>query len=463
VIAFLITLLMAQGIPALPGQSGTVSGVVRTSAGTPAAGVRVSAMVPPDAGTEAALAGSFAALAQTDEQGRYRLEGIPQGRYYIVAGRVDLPTFYPGTADMTQARIFSVASGGAVSGIDFVMMDTSVRSASAFDTFGSISQAANNPSLAVKVNVAVEGGAKLPIFGSGAFTGIRFTDVTTSSQRTQLLKGSFSFSLTLSGSTPEYRVQIENLPEGYIVKSMTYGTTDVLTNSLKIPSALIPRFTIQTSNGVTVAGVFYTPVPGQTIPELNITLAIVPLAAVPGVRVTGRIKDNDPRGVYLSGTPGILFSDGTYEFRGVSPGRHSIAAFGAAGVLSLGASIVVGDRDLEGVLLDASPVLPRDVNIPKSPGPAGTHSPGSVLPFASIRGRIVEEASGTPIAEGTVRLIGRDSVMAPVGTGGEFEFTRLLPGTYELEVRIFGHSNVLQPIVIGDEDLRLDVKTLRLY
>jgi hypothetical protein len=53
--------------------------------------------------------------------------------------------------------------------------------------------------------------------------------------------------------------------------------------------------------------------------------------------------------------------------------------------------------------------------------------------------------------------------MASVGTGGEFEFTRLLPGTYELEVRIFGHSNVLQPIVVGDEDVRVDVKTLRLY
>jgi len=47
VIAFLLTLLMVQGIPALPGQSGVVSGVVRTSEGTPAAGVRVSAMVPP--------------------------------------------------------------------------------------------------------------------------------------------------------------------------------------------------------------------------------------------------------------------------------------------------------------------------------------------------------------------------------------------------------------------------------
>ena len=235
-IAFLITLLMAQGIPALPGQSGTVSGVVRTSAGTPAAGVRVSAMVPPEAGTEAALAGSSPPWLKR-RTGLYRLEGIPQGRYYTL-----------------RTRGFRLLSGTADTAGSNLPLHRAVRFRNrfrcdgyqrpfcfAFDSFGLISQVANNPSFAVKVNVVVEGGAKLPVFGSGAFTGIRFTDVTTGSQRTQLLNNSFSVSLTLSGSTPEYRVRIENLPEGYIVKSMTYGTTDVLAHSLKGPSALIPR------------------------------------------------------------------------------------------------------------------------------------------------------------------------------------------------------------------------------
>ena len=461
-IAFLLTLLMVQGIPTLPGESGTVSGIVRTSAGTPAAGVRVSAMVSPDIAAEAASAASFSALAQTDEQGRYRLEGIPTGRYYIVAGRVDLPTFYPGTADMKQARIFSIAPGGAVSGIDFIMMDTSIRSASASDTFGLIAQIATPP-FALQVQVQLEGGAKLPVSASGALTAIRFTDVTLGSQRAELLKKSFSVSLSLSGSTPEYRVRIENLPEGYIVKSMTYGTADVMTNSLKIPPALLPRPAILTLNGVTQTSIVSVPPSGQIAPELTITLATVPVPAVPGIRVTGRAKDTVPRAIYLSGIPGILYSDGTYEFRGVPPGRHSIAALGSSSLPSLGASIVVGDRDLEGVDLGASAVLPLDVNTPKAPGPAGIHGPGSVLPLPSFRGRLLEEASGSPIEEGTVRLIGRDSAVAQVGIGGEFEFQRLLPGTYNLELRIFGHSNVLQPIVIGDEDVRIDIKTLRLF
>jgi len=40
---------------------------------------------------------------------------------------------------------------------------------------------------------------------------------------------------------------------------------------------------------------------------------------------------------------------------------------------------------------------------------------------------------------------------------------RLLPGTYTLEIRIFGHTNVLQPVVIRDQDTRVDVTTLKMY
>ena len=467
-IAFLVTLLMAQGIPALPGQSGTVSGIVRTSAGTPAAGVRVSAMVPPEAGTEAALAGSFAALAQTDEQGRYRLEGIPQGRYFIVAGRVDLPTFYPGTADVSNARIFAITPGGAVSGIDFVMMDNSIRSAGSSGVFFGIANSSLlQLQMTIPIRVRMEPAAKLPVFAAGSFTMVRFTDTSTGVQRAQTIKDSFVFNLSPSGNTPEFRVDVVNLPVGYVVKSIMFGTTDVTSNPLKIPAALLPRPTVVTANGITQVTNVPAPPAGQPVPELTITLATVPVSAVSGARVTGRAKDTEPRSIYMSGNPGTFFSDGTFEFRGVAPGRYSIAAMGSLPTPSLGASIVVGDRDMEGIEMETIAVLPavlrNDTKQPALPDATGKPAPGTVLPLASFRGRILEEASGTPIEEGTIRLIGRDSITVPVGTGGAFEFSRLLPGTYDLEVRIFGHSNVLQPIVVGDEDIRLDVKTLRLY
>jgi hypothetical protein len=461
VIAFLLTLLFAQGLPALPGESGTISGVVRTSQGTPAAGVRVSAMVPPEPGTESASAGSFAALAQTDEQGRYHLDGIPQGRYYLVAGRVDLPTFYPGTSDISQAKIFSIAPGGAVSGMDFVMMDNSIRAATT--SFTDTPRIILNPTtqIPISVHVRTEAEVRLPVFADGALIPVQLNDTTTGFQWAHAINDSFV--INVPGMISEYRINIRNLPTGYSVKSMTYGTTDVTSSPLKIPASLLPRQIIVTQNGVTQTVVVSAQSTGQPAPELTIILAKVDVPPVPGVRITGRAKDTEPRSIYISGNPGTYFSDGTFEFRGVAPGRYSIAALGSSPAPSLGASIVVGDRDIEGVEIESIAVLPNDAKQPRPPDAAGTHTPGSVLPLASFRGRILEEASGVPIEEGSIRLMGRDSLTVSLGVGGEFEFPRLLPGTYDLEVRIFGHSNILQPVVIGDEDLRIDVKTLRLY
>ena len=64
-------------------------------------------------------------IAETDAQGRYLLDGIPQGRYYIAAGRVDQPTYYPGVREMGPATIVSVMPGITVSGIDFTLNQAS--------------------------------------------------------------------------------------------------------------------------------------------------------------------------------------------------------------------------------------------------------------------------------------------------------------------------------------------------
>jgi hypothetical protein len=74
----------------------SVTGTVRLSEGGPAAGVRVVAMVVPGVGRGGPNAPSvLASLTQTDKDGRYQLEDIPPGRYYIAAGALDSPTFYP--------------------------------------------------------------------------------------------------------------------------------------------------------------------------------------------------------------------------------------------------------------------------------------------------------------------------------------------------------------------------------
>jgi hypothetical protein len=114
--------LTRQGVPPSPSQTGSVTGILRMPDGTPAAGVRITALRA-EAVNDAVRA--MASLTQTDSTGRYTLQNVPAGRYYITAGRVDLPTYYPGTIEVAKGTVVSITSAAVVSDIDFVFQDTS--------------------------------------------------------------------------------------------------------------------------------------------------------------------------------------------------------------------------------------------------------------------------------------------------------------------------------------------------
>jgi len=121
-------LIAAQAVPPTPALTGSVTGIVRTTLGAPAVNVRVTALR--EEATDNALR-AMASLTQTDSSGRYRLDNVPPGRYYIAAGRVDLPTYYPGTLDVTGGTTISITSAGVVSDIDFIVQNTSAAPAPA--------------------------------------------------------------------------------------------------------------------------------------------------------------------------------------------------------------------------------------------------------------------------------------------------------------------------------------------
>jgi hypothetical protein len=98
-------LLVLLQVPLLQTEKTAVSGIVRTADGKPASGVRVAAMVAPEPGLSATNATALVSLTNTDESGRYRLDDVPSGRYYIVAGRVDAPTYYPGVQRLPALRL----------------------------------------------------------------------------------------------------------------------------------------------------------------------------------------------------------------------------------------------------------------------------------------------------------------------------------------------------------------------
>jgi hypothetical protein len=114
----LVVLLMffAQG-PARTARiaDAVITGTISSSEGLPAEGLRVIAMPLPDGTTTQTMA----SLAQTDSLGRFRLEDLPAGSYYITVGALEFPSFYPGVKSQAEAVAVTVEAGKTVSGINF--------------------------------------------------------------------------------------------------------------------------------------------------------------------------------------------------------------------------------------------------------------------------------------------------------------------------------------------------------
>jgi Carboxypeptidase regulatory-like domain len=464
-------LLGLQGIPIAPQAGGTVTGVLRNAEGKPAAGVRVAAMTRPDSGLDAGAGTSLASITQTDEAGHYRLESIPSGQYYIVAGRVDRPTFYPGAQQIAAGTVLQITPGAVVSGIDFAMDNSSVRTPIT-DVFGSAML-----STTVQVRVVTEDGSKLPISSSAGLVTLQFkrkadgaTTLSPITTRTVPL-------VTGLAANSEYQVSVEHLPAGYAVKSIFQGAVDITAGVLTIPSAAPAG--LATTLASTLGFALVVPTGGASPPTtatvfaalgaqlmgdpVTVTLAVPRQAASTtgsGVRVTGLGRPSDTHPVYISGKQGTVYSDGTFEFLDVPPGRHTIATIDYPG-RALGATIIVGDREIRDVSLDDVSALPTDIQTPADPGPTEGAAPGAKVPFASIRGRVVEEITQLPPPSGQVFISSRYGPSYPLDGDGRFEIPNLLPGVYKVEIRVAGHSNIIREVRLGTSDVTLEVTSRR--
>src|SRR5262245_56189784 len=114
-------LFFAQTGRLAPG-TGIVTGSIQMEGGGSAAGIRV-VVIPLDDTTGANLT----SLAETDSSGKFRLVDIPQGRYFVIAGRLSSPTFFPGNAERTRATPIVVEAARTISNIDFKVPADSQR------------------------------------------------------------------------------------------------------------------------------------------------------------------------------------------------------------------------------------------------------------------------------------------------------------------------------------------------
>jgi TonB family protein len=100
-------------------QAGTISGRLLQADGKPAVGVRVAAV---EATADAAQRQdrlSMMSVTQTDSSGRYKLENVPPGKYYIQAGAIGASSYLPGTGDIAKATVVAVTGSAPILNLDF--------------------------------------------------------------------------------------------------------------------------------------------------------------------------------------------------------------------------------------------------------------------------------------------------------------------------------------------------------
>jgi hypothetical protein len=409
-LAVLMLAILATQTPAQA--TGVVSGRIRLSDGSPAKEMRVSAMLAPE-GTrrDAADAGALFSQTQTDAEGRYRLEGIPPGRYYIMAGRVDAPTYYPGREDVVAATVLSIVSGTSLDGIDFTITESSARVPPP-GAGGAVYFLPSNPDFAVAVRIRGEAAARVPLMSP--LGRIQLTPKPNSNSNTAAPRIVFQVrrgvngrvavdsgfaaarstpgilqtdgSMTVKVSAGEYRFSLDNLPYDYEVKSMSAGAVDLLGDALLVNSAAVS--------------------------DIDVTVGLKnPRPARPAGRtVSGRILDSATgkawiaEAVYLSGAPGTLFSDGSFEFHGVSPGSYTLEAReGAPGGRTAKNNVAVRAGDTTADLTYSS--APEAVRVSGRIAVEG----GSTAQLNHAR--VVMKNTGTPYsvaADGTFSMVLRD-------------------------------------------------------
>ncbi|HLQ76497.1 MAG TPA: carboxypeptidase regulatory-like domain-containing protein [Terriglobia bacterium] len=468
-----VVLYLLQGIPTLPNQGGTITGTLTTDTKTPAAGVRVAAMVQPENFADVASAASLASIAETDEAGRYRLENVPPGRYYLTAGRVELPTYYPGTLDIAAGRIVTVGAGLTVAGVDFALKDISDRGVETV-----------NAVVRIPIEIQIDDGSRIPIFSPRGKVALGLTLNSDGSKSDVPLDLS---SVTLPYATGDYMVRVDNLPDGYSVKSISFGVVDLLSKPLHLTLENLPvpvpgerMAFIATQSGVFIQrrlsgslsattqylipvsaapAVISGSITSSTVLKVSLAAKPLPDSVSSGVRVRGKTENPAQQEIYISGMPGTVYSDGSFEFRGVPPGRHFVAMFSnPSSARQRGAVIRVGDRDIDDLELQDVIVLPENI-LSASVIPPGKSADTAGAELHAIRLHIVDSATQRPVA-GIVTIRGYvRSLTNSLPADGEFEIEDLLPGTYTLKIETFERTTLTRAVVIenGDVDLKLSV------
>ena len=106
--------IFAQTTGRLTPGTGIITGTIQMDGGGSMAGVRVAVIEVDDA-----IGANLISLSETDAAGHFRLTNVPQGHYYVVAGRLSSFTYFPGGTDRTAAKEVIVEAARTAANINF--------------------------------------------------------------------------------------------------------------------------------------------------------------------------------------------------------------------------------------------------------------------------------------------------------------------------------------------------------
>ena len=164
---------------------GLVSGTIKLPSGAPAAGIRVWAMTVQAVNTPANEASVFVSITQTDGSGRYRLENIPPGRYYVAAGAVLAPDYYPGTPNLDTATVVTLRDGTVLTRHDFSLVPSSLHAVKVSGKVVNIAREWTVSTLIVRLISSATGGPTMES-AVNADRSFAFADVPVGTYRTWL-------------------------------------------------------------------------------------------------------------------------------------------------------------------------------------------------------------------------------------------------------------------------------------
>jgi len=377
---------------------GSISGKIVAKDGTPAVGVRVAAMDAQDNPT--AREASLLSVVETDSQGQYRLERVPVGRYYITAGFLDTPTFFPGVSAQTQATVVEVTRSASLTGKDFTIVfptAVTVRGAVIRDD-GAVPNSRND----VRFTARSGGSNSAPVSPDGSF-------------------------------------QINLRPGIYDINA---GSPFVYPATLSVLDHDIPDLRLE--------------VPAVT--PLSGTVAVEKKFPVPQFELTfTSIKNGTPYLARPSGNPlGVPQDDGTPFYLQLPRGDYRVTADGLPNGYFL-RTMTADSRDIIGDILTVTTVAPKVAvvlgteSLPAMPRVGGRVLGGALTVEGNPDRRPLSVQLSGPATWG-----GLNAAVTPDGT---FEFPGVLPGTYRMGLARQNPNVPDVTVIVADRDLSLVIPT----